>query len=53
MFNDYVDKIDEYVDIRRRAELCVKMGGRHFKSQLKKYKNGEVIISLAPGIVKK
>ena len=53
MFNDYVDKIDEYADIRFRAELCVKMGERHFKSKLKKYKRGEVIISFAPGIVKK
>ena len=57
--SDFVECLDEDVvrravrDIRPRAELCVKMGRRHFKSQLKKYKRGEVIISLAPGIVKK
>ena len=25
-------------DVRPRAELCVKMGGSHFESKLKKYK---------------
>ena len=29
-------------DIRPRAELCIKMGSGHFKSQFKKYKRGAV-----------
>ena len=27
-------------DVRPRAEMCVKMGGGHFESKLKKYKRG-------------
>ena len=29
-------------DVRPRAELCLKMGGGHFESQLKKYKTGTI-----------
>lgn len=29
-------------DVRPQAELCLKMGGGHFKSQLKKYKRGTI-----------
>ena len=29
-------------DVRPRAELCVKMDGSHFDSQLKKYKRGTI-----------
>ena len=42
--NDFVDNLDEDLvrravrDVRPRAELCLKMGGGHFESQLKKYK---------------
>ena len=42
--NDFVDNLDEDEviracrDVRPRAELCIKMGGGHFESQLKKYK---------------
>ena len=46
--SDFVDSLDEQ-EVRRavrdtipRAELCVKMGGGHFESQLKKYKQGRV-----------
>ena len=40
----YVGSLDEAEvrravrDVRPRAELCVKMGGSHFESKLKKYK---------------
>ena len=30
------------IDVRPRAELCVKMGGGHFKSKLKKYQRGSI-----------
>ena len=46
--SDFVECLDEDVvrravrDIRPRAELCIKMGGGHFESQLKKYKRGAV-----------
>ena len=46
--NDFVDNLDEDVvrravrDVRPRAELCIKMGGGHFESQLKKYKRGTI-----------
>jgi len=30
-------------DVRPRAELCVKMDGGHFYSQLKKYKRGTIV----------
>ena len=42
--SDFVDSIDDAKvrravrDVRPRAELCVKMDGGHFDSQLKKYK---------------
>ena len=29
-------------DVRPRAELCVKMDGGHFDSQLQKYKRGTI-----------
>ena len=29
-------------DVRPRAELCIKMDGSHFESQLKKYKRGTI-----------
>ena len=29
-------------DVRPRAKMCIKMGGSHFKSQLKKYKRGTI-----------
>ena len=43
---DFCDSLDEEEvrravrDVRPRAELCLKMGGGHFESQLKKYKRG-------------
>ena len=43
---DFCDSLDEEEvrravrDVRPRAELCLKMGGGHFDSQLKKYKRG-------------
>ncbi len=46
MVNDCVASLDEdevrraVRDVRPRAELCLKMGGGHFESQLKKYKRG-------------
>ena len=46
--SDFVECLDEDVvrrvvrDIRPRAELCIKMGGGHFESQLKKYKRGAI-----------
>ena len=48
MVSDFVECLDEDVvrravrDIRPRAELCIKMGGGHFESQLKKYKRGAI-----------
>ena len=48
MVNDFVDNLDEDVvrravrDVRPRAELCIKMDGGHFESQLKKYKRGTI-----------
>ena len=44
--SDFVEFPDEEVvrravrDIRPRAEMCIKMGGGHCESQLKKYKRG-------------
>ena len=29
-------------DVRPRAELCIKIDGGHFDSQLKKYKRGTI-----------
>ena len=29
-------------DVRPRAKMCIKMGGSHFESQLKKYKRGTI-----------
>ena len=46
--SDFVDSLDDAVvrravrDVRPRAELCLKMGGGHFESQLKKYKRGTI-----------
>ena len=46
--NDFVASLDEdkvrraVRDVRPRAELCLKMGGGHFESQLKKYKRGTI-----------
>ena len=46
--NTFVASLDEAEvrravrDVRPRAELCVKMGGGHFKSKLKKYKRGSI-----------
>ena len=46
--SDFVASIDDaefrraVIDIRPRAELCVKMDGGHFDSQLKKYKRGTI-----------
>ena len=46
--SDFVECLDEDVvrravrDIRPRAELCIKMGGGHFESKLKKYKRGAI-----------
>ena len=45
---DFVESLDEDVvrmavrDVRPRAEMCIKMGGGHFESQLKKYKRGMI-----------
>ena len=44
----YVGSLDEAEvrkavrDVRPRAELCVKMGGGHFESKLKKYKRESI-----------
>ena len=44
--SDFVDSLDDAVvrravrDVRPRAELCLKIGGGQFESQLKKYKRG-------------
>ena len=44
--NTFVASLDEAEvrravrDVRPRAEMCVKMGGGHFESKLKKYKRG-------------
>ena len=46
--SNFVESLDDEVvkravrDVRTRAELCLKMGGSHFKSQLKKYKRGTI-----------
>ena len=46
--SDFVASIDDAEvrravrDIRPRAELCIKMDGGHFDSQLKKYKRGTI-----------
>ena len=46
--NDFVDALDEDEviracrDVRPRAELCIKMDGSQFESQLKKYKQGTI-----------
>ena len=46
--SNFVESLDDEVvkravrDDRTRAELCLKMGGSHFKSQLKKYKRGTI-----------
>ena len=46
--SDFVESLDDEVvrravrDVRPRAELCLKMGGGHFESQLKKYKRGTI-----------
>ena len=46
--SNFVESLDDEVvrravrDVRPRAELCLKMGGGHFESQLKKYKRGTI-----------
>ena len=46
--SDFVDSLDDAVvrravrDVRPRAELCLKIGGGQFESQLKKYKRGTI-----------
>ena len=46
--SDFVESLDEEEvrravrDVRPRAELCIKMDGGHFESQLKKYKRGTI-----------
>ena len=46
--NTFVASLDEAEvrravrDVRPRAELCVKMDGGHFDSQLKKYRRGTI-----------
>lgn len=46
--SDFVASLDEdevrraVRDVRPRAEMCIKMGGGHFESQLKKFKRGTV-----------
>ena len=46
--NTFVASLDE-AEVRRavravrlRAEICIKMGGSHFKSKLEKYKRGSI-----------
>ena len=45
---DFVGSLDEAEvrravrDVRPRAKLCIKMGGGHFESKLKKYKRGSI-----------
>ena len=45
-FKSVIDRFKKPVtdvrDVRPRAELCLKMGGGHFESQLKKYKRGTI-----------
>ena len=46
--SDFVESLDEEEvrravrDVRPRAELCIKMDGSQFESQLKKYKQGTI-----------
>ena len=46
--SDFVDSLDENEvrrvvnDIRPRDELCIKIGGRNFESQLKKKRRGTI-----------
>ena len=46
--SDFVDFLDEnevrrvVSDIRPRDELCIKIGGRNFESQLKKKRRGTI-----------
>ena len=43
--SDFVESLDEDVDrrdVRLRAKMCIKMGGGHCESQLKKYKRGTI-----------
>ena len=55
--SDFVACLDEEEvrravrDVRPRAELCIRNGGGHFKSQLKKYRRGGVDISSTPGLL--
>ena len=48
VLSDFVESPDKDVarravrDVRPRAEMCIKMGGGHFESQLKKYKRGMI-----------
>ena len=46
--SNFVESLDKEVvrravrDVRHRMELCIKMDGGHFESQLKKYKQGTI-----------
>ena len=46
--SNFVQSLDEeevrraVKDVRPRVELCIKMDGGHFESQLKKYKRGTI-----------
>ena len=46
--SDFVESLDEDAvrasvrDVKPRAEMCIKMGGGHFESQLKKYNRGTI-----------
>ena len=43
--SNFVESLDEEEvrrDVRPRAELCIKMDGGHFESELKKYKRGTI-----------
>ena len=48
VMSDFVDSLDENEvrrvvnDIRPRDELCIKIGGRNFESQLKKKRRGTI-----------